>query len=42
VHMRFHKSSIGLGSHQKIVAYKRTLLLVKYIYKKQQIKNGCN
>jgi hypothetical protein len=34
LHMHFHKSFIGLGSHPRIVAYKRKLFLVKDIYKK--------
>jgi len=37
-HMRFHKSFIGLGSHPRVGANKIKILLVKYIYKKQQIK----
>jgi len=39
LHMRFYKkNSIEFGSHPRTEAWKRKLLLVKYIYKKQQIK----
>ena len=36
------KSSIKLGSHLRIIACDKNMLLAKYIYKKQLIKNRCN
>jgi hypothetical protein len=36
------KSFIGFGSGPRIIACNKRILSIKYIYKKQLIKNECN